>query len=398
MILGVSGPESTADQLAAKFQHLFGRSALLFRAPGRINLIGEHTDYNQGFVMPMAIESSTWVAAAKRQDRCLEVYSETFDERISFSLNSLSGPPRGHWGDFIRGVAATLQEVGYALCGADLLVHGEVPVGVGLSSSASLEVSVAFALAAVAGISIPRREMAMLCQKAEHEYTGTRCGVMDQFAACFSFADHALILDCRSLEYRLLAIPSDVRMVVCNTGVRHQLAVGEYNLRRSECEQAVKLLQPSLPEIRALRDVEVADLEKYKRDLSERLYRRCRHVISENQRVVRAAKALQSGDKVRVGQLMNQSHASLRDDYEVSCKELDLLVDLASSMQGVYGARMMGGGFGGCTVNMVSTGDVSTFCANIARMYAHETGISAETYVCEAAQAAGNWPTKGTQS
>jgi len=398
MISRVSSPESTADQLDTQFRHLFGTKALLFRAPGRINLIGEHTDYNEGFVMPMAIGFSTWVAAAKREDRALEVCSETFNEKIVLSLDSLSGPPRKHWGDFVRGVAATLQDAGYSLVGANLLIHGDVPVGIGMSSSASLEVSVALALGAVAGISIPPLEIAMLCQKAEHEFVGTRCGIMDHFAACFSIAGHALMLDCRSLEYRLLAIPSDVEMVVCNTGVRHNLADGKYNLRRLECETAVKLLQSSLPEIRALRDVGIDDLEKYKSCLSEMLYRRCRHVVTENQRVITAANVLQSRDKIRLGELMKQSHASLRDDYEVSGKELDLLVDLASSMQGVYGARMMGGGFGGCTVNLVRAGYVSTFREEIARMYAQETGVSAETCMCKAAQGASGWPTEGIRS
>jgi len=388
----VLSPEAAGDRLAAQFREMFGSNARIFRAPGRVNLIGEHTDYNDGFVMPAALEFYTWVAAAKRADRILEAYSEHFDEKISLSLDRLDGPPRKHWSDFIRGVAAVLQDAGYKLAGANLVIHGKVPLGVGLSSSASLEVATGLALTSLAGADVPRLDLVKLCQKAEHEFVGTRCGIMDQFVAVYGATGHALMLDCRSLEYQLLPLPHDVRLVVCNSMVRHELASGEYNRRRADCEKGVKLLQTHLPEIHALRDARLADLEAWKHVLQATVYRRCRHVITENQRVLAAARALQSGDAGRFGCLMHESHASLRDDYEVSCKELDLLVDLASSYSGVYGARMTGGGFGGCTVNLLRAEASDSFEQHIVRAYRDATGIIPETYVCEPGQGAQAWP------
>src|ERR1700691_4461330 len=306
--------ESASDVLTARFREVFGASSCIFRAPGRVNVVGEHTDYNDGFVLPAAIQFYTWVAGEKRGDRVLEVYSEHFDEKISLPLDALAGPHRGHWSDFIRGVAAVLQNARYKLAGANLVAHGEVPLARGLSFSASLEVATALALISLSGFDVPRLELVKLCQKAEHEYVGTRCGIMDQYTAVFGTAGHALMLDCRSLEYQMLPIPQDVRLVVCNSMVKHELASGEYNRRRADCEEAVKLLQPHLLGISALRDVAVADLEAWKQVLPATVYRRCRHVVTENQRVLAAAKALQSGDADRFGRLMYQSHASLRDD------------------------------------------------------------------------------------
>src|ERR1700723_2462987 len=384
--------KSRAYFLRQKFIQIFGDSPRIYQAPGRVNLIGEHTDYNDGFVMPAAIGFYTWIAAAKREDRILEAYSHHFDEKITFSLDALDGPPRKHWSDFIRGVAATLQGAGHKLPGANLMIHTEVPLGAGLSSSASLEVATALALTVPSGIAVPRLELAKLCQAAENQYVGARCGIMDQFIASFGVSGSALMLDCRSLEYQLIPVPRDLRLVVCNSMVRHQHASGEYNRRRADCEAGVKLLAQHLPGIRALRDVGIADLDKYKDALPETIYRRCRHVVTENQRVLDAAKALQSGEADGFGRLMYASHASLRDDYGVSCKELDLLVELASSSPGIYGARMTGGGFGGCTVNLVRAGHAAAFEAQMARSYQQATGIAPDIYVCEPAQGAEAWP------
>jgi len=375
---------------------MFGTEMRMFRAPGRVNLIGEHTDYNDGFVMPAAIGFYTWIAVAKRGDRVVEAYSDGFDEKISLSLDGLAGPPQRHWSDFIRGVAAKLQDAGHRLSGANLVVHGEVPLGAGLSSSASLEVATALALTSVSEITVPRLEVVKLCQAAEHEYVGTRCGIMDQFVVSFGTAGHALKLDCRSLEYQLLAIPRNLSLVICNSMVRHELASGEYNRRRTDCETGVRLLQRCLPQVRALRDVSRADLEKYKYLLPERVYRRCRHVVTEDQRVLAAAEALQSQDANRFGHLMYLSHASMRDDYEMSCQELDLLVDLASSSAGVYGSRMTGGGFGGCTVNLVKADFAASFKAHIWQAYRERTGISPDIYICEPAQGAEAWEPQGS--
>lgn len=388
--------ESSAELLVSRFRAMFGGDARVFRAPGRVNLIGEHTDYNDGFVMPATIGFSTWVAAGKRGDRTLKAYSDRYDDSITLSLDELTGPPRKHWSDFIRGVAATLQDAGNKLEGANLVIHGEVPIGAGLSSSASLEVATALALTRVSGIDLPCLKLAKLCQRAEHEYVGTRCGIMDQFAVSFGSAGHALMLDCRSLEYELLPIPPDLRLVVCNSMVRHELASGEYNLRRADCETGVKLLQAHLPGIRALRDVEIEDLERLEQELPEQVYRRCRHVVTENRRVLAASKALKSQDPDHFGHLMYRSHASLRDDYAVSCKELDLLVDLASSRPGVFGARMTGGGFGGCTVNLVRADCAASFQTYIAQVYQEATHIAPAVYICEPAQGAEAWNASGT--
>ncbi|HUO15483.1 MAG TPA: galactokinase [Verrucomicrobiae bacterium] len=391
MIANFARPDSIVDHLTSLFRVKFGSGARIFFAPGRVNLIGEHTDYNDGFVLPAAIGFYTWVAAAERDDRNLQAYSDLYDEQITFSLDELSGSPRKHWSDFVRGVAAVLLEAGHNLSGANLLIHGEVPLGAGLSSSASVEIAAALALTGVSAIDLPPLELVKLCQKAEHEYVGTRCGIMDQFAANFSCAGNALFLDCRSLDYRLLPLPTNLRLLICNSMVRHELASGEYNLRRSDCEAGVRLLRPQLPKITALRDVTMEDLERYRSNLPERIYRRCRHVITENRRVLQAAGALESADAEQFGQLMYQSHASLRDDYEVSCKELDLLVSLASRFDGVFGSRMTGGGFGGCTVNLVRAGSSAAFQHEIAQAYKKETGIAPTVYICEPSRGAGAW-------
>jgi galactokinase len=391
MISSATNRESTADRLNLLFREKFGVAAGIFCAPGRLNLIGEHTDYNDGFVMPSAIGFYTWVAIGMRRDRHLQAYSDLYDETVDLPLDDLFGPPRRHWSDFVRGVAATLQEAGHELSGASLFIHGEVPLGAGLSSSASLEVALALALTELSGVRLSRLELAKVCQRAEHEFVGTRCGIMDQFIAGFGMAGHALMLDCRSLEYQMLPVPGNLRLVVCNSMVRHDLASGEYNMRRSDCETAVKLLQPHLPGISALRDVEITDLERFEHVLPVQIFRRCRHVVTENQRVLEAARALEAKDPALLGQLMYRSHTSLRDDYEVSCKELDLLVDLASHSEGVYGARMTGGGFGGCTINLVRADCAESFQKQIAHAYRRETGLAPAVYVCEPAQGAGAW-------
>ena len=377
--------------LTERFHEMFGSEPLIVRAPGRVNLIGEHTDYNDGFVMPAAIGYYTWVAAAKRNDRIVEAYSERFKEKITLSLDKLSGPPQRHWSDFIRGTAAILQAEGHILSGINLLIEGEVPLGAGLSSSASLEMATALAMTSISGVKVDRLELVKLCQKTEHQYIGTLCGIMDQFVSAFGKAVHALMLDCRSLEYKTLPIPSNVSLVVCNSMVKHELASGEYNRRRADCAQGVKLVRRHLPDVQALRDVEIEDLETWKEEMEPTVYRRCRHVVTENRRVVAAAQAFQSGEADCFGHLMYRSHASLRDDYEVSCKELDLLVDLAAASPGVYGARLTGGGFGGCTVNLTRADAAVQFKSHIERTYHDATGMTPDVYICEPADGADVW-------
>ena len=263
-----------------------------------------------------------------------------------------------------------------------------MPIGSGLSSSAAIEVATCYALLNNSALHVEPVEIAKLCQRAENEFVGMRCGIMDQFVSCCGQVGKALMLDCRSLEYKLVPLPQDARLVICNTMVKHALAAGEYNTRRAECEAGVRHFAQSLPNVRALRDVTEADLKRYGNDLSEVIHRRCRHVITENARVLEAAKALNRGDLDAFGRLMNESHRSLRDDYEVSCKELDAMVDLAQKVPGVYGARMTGGGFGGCTVNLVNVEKVEEFKQTVAHGYSEATGLATEIYVCSAAEGA----------
>ena len=380
--------ESTAESLADEFQHSHHTRPSIFRAPGRVNLIGEHTDYNDGFVMPAAIGFYTWVATSARPDRTLHVHSGEFHETIDLSLDSLAGPPRKHWSDFVRGVAAVLQSRGVQLSGSNMIIQGQVPMGAGLSSSASLEVATGLALLAISQAEVPQLELVKICQRAEHEYVGTRCGIMDQFIAVYASSGHALMIDCRSLDYQSLSIPDDARLVICNSMVKHVLASGEYNRRRAECEAGVKVFRMNSPAVHALRDVTMVDLANHETELPEVVYRRCRHVISENERVIKAATALEERNLRAFGELMAESHRSLRDDYEVSCAELDTMVDLANQVEGVYGARMTGGGFGGCTVNIVRAECVAGFARDVVQGYEQATNIAPKIYVCSSAHGA----------
>ena len=366
----------------------FGDTPKIYRAPGRVNLIGEHTDYNDGFVMPAAIEFSTCVAIAPRDDRNLVVRSENFHERIECPLDALPEHGCGHWSDYVFGVVRMLDESGFRSPGANLLIAGNIPLGAGLSSSASLEVAVATALLDSSAAPLSSKDLARLCQRAENEFVGARCGIMDQFVSRHGKADRALLLDCRSLEYRLLPLPREVRLVICNTMVRHAIAQGEYNRRRAECEEGVRMLAGLLPDVRALRDVSESDFAAVAGKLPEVLRRRCRHVVRENVRVLKAGEALEKGDLARFGDLMRQSHESLRQDFEVSCAELDRMVELSQRVAGVYGARMTGGGFGGCTVNLVREDRVEEFVTVVGSEYRKAVGMVPEIYVCSAADGA----------
>jgi galactokinase len=379
-------------ELAQRFEALFAAPPKIFRAPGRVNLIGEHTDYNDGFVMPCAIGFSTRVAVSPRLDRKLMIRSEEFPEQFEFDAANLPTRRLGAWCDYVVGVAVMLGKLGGAVGGANLLVRGEVPIGAGLSSSAAVEVASALALMSLNGARLPMPEVATLCQRAENLFIGARVGVMDQFISCLGKADHALLLDCRSLDYKLVPIPEGVRLVVCNTMVKHEHASGEYNRRREECEQGVKILSQWYPDIRALRDVSVEQLERHAKDLPATIYRRCAHVVTENQRVLEGAACLSQGDLPGFGEKMRQSHRSLRDLYEVSSRELDLMVELAEGLPGYWGGRMTGGGFGGCTVNLVSAAETAAFTREIAARYRQATGIEPDVYICSAADGASSLP------
>ena len=381
------------------------RRSRVFRAPGRVNLIGEHTDYNDGFVMPVAIDLATTVSVTTRTDRLVTAFSENFGETVDFDLDDLNGAA-DHWSDYVKGVASVLELSGYRLRGADLKIQSAVPLGSGLSSSAALEVATANALLADSGHSVDLVDVAKLCQRAENEFVGMRCGIMDQFVSCAGEEGTALMLDCRSLDYKLLPLPREARLIVSNTMVKHELAGSEYNVRRAECEAGVLHFAEGRPSVKVLRDVGAAELERARLELPDRIYRRCRHVVSENARVLEAGTALESGDLEAFGQLLYASHRSLRDDYEISCAELDLMVELAAQVGGVYGSRMTGGGFGGCTISLVKEDSVEEFKTNVAKGYQEATGSVPEIYVCNAAQGAReitevgelNEPRKNTKS
>ena len=371
-----------ARDLAVEFAYRFGRVPTVSRAPGRVNLIGEHTDYNDGFVMPAALEFATLTAASQRPDRRLRVYSMIMDETREFDLDSPPAGPTGDWSDYIVGVALMLERSGRTLVGADLIVWSDVPIGAGLSSSAALEVSCAHALLTESGLPFNPIEIAQLCQRAENDFVGMRCGVMDQYISCCGVAGNALLIDCRSLESRNVAIAPNLRLLIANSRVRHQHAGGEYNLRREACEEGVKLLSRYLGPIQALRDVTPKQLEAKRRKLPELIYRRCRHIVTENARVLEAERALEAGDLVACGRAMNASHISMRDDFEITCPEVDMLAGLAQTVKGVYGSRMTGGGFGGCTISLIEASAVDKASQILIDGYRIGMGRDVDIYVC----------------
>ena len=371
-------------EFSRRFEQQFGARPQIFRAPGRVNLIGEHTDYNDGFVMPAAVGFSTFVAIAARPDRKLVVHSEQFPGNFEFDLDDLPRQRTGNWCDYVLGVATVVQQQRYRLAGANMLIHGEVPIGAGLSSSAAIEVASALALLSLCDAKAPLPEIAKLCRQAENNFVGARVGIMDPFVACMGRAGYAILLDCRSLEPQFVPIPANLRLVVCNTMVKHDLATGAYNTRRAECEEGVKYFAKHNSGIRALRDLSPNLLDQHAQDLPAAIWKRCCHVVRENQRTVDAARALADNDLGRVRELMRESHRSLRDLYEVSCRELDIMVEAAEDLPGFCGGRMTGGGFGGCTVNLVCQENSSEFTARVAERYRQATGITAQIYSCSA--------------
>ncbi|HLH08693.1 MAG TPA: galactokinase [Terriglobales bacterium] len=372
--------------LQERFEERFGATPRIFRAPGRVNLIGEHTDYNDGFVMPVAIQFSCWVAASARPDRKLVIHSENLNETAT--VNLADARPSRNWSDYVAGAAAIPDRSGYRLQGANLLIHSEVPMGAGLSSSAAIEVSVALAMLSTSGYEVDRTQLARWCQQAEHEFPGMMCGIMDQFISCRAEAGRGLKLDCRTLAYEYVLLPQDVEIVICNTMVKHKLASGEYNTRRQQCETGVRVLAEVIPGLKALRDVSPAQLRENRKLLDPKVYRRCLHVVTENERVQRGAEMLNRNDVAGFGKLMDESHESLRRDFEVSCAELDKMIEIARDQKGVLGARMTGGGFGGCTVNLVGSECAHEFEDNVRENYRQAMGVVPEIYVCRASQGA----------
>lgn len=380
------------DTAIAQFEKEFsgGGRIHVVRAPGRVNLIGEHTDYNDGFVLPMAIEPEVRVVCRGREDGMVRVASTAFPGEVAeFSINEKIERGKS-WTNYFRGVAAELEGAGIPLSGMDALVTNTLPVGGGLSSSAAIEVSTAISFLTLAGTEMEAGRLALICQKAEHEYALVPCGIMDQMIVASAKAGHATLYDCRSGEKQFIPLDqAELRVVIVNSMVRHELSGGEYGKRRKQCEEAVKFFARQSPGVRALRDVTAAQIEAAKGKLDEVVWRRARHVVTENQRTVDAAKALSAGKYEMAGQLMVQSHESLRDDYEVSCEELDFLADAAMKIKGVYGARMTGGGFGGCIVALVQPRSVESFSRELSEAYEKNYAIKPAVYPTTATAGAG---------
>jgi galactokinase len=359
-------------------------------APGRVNLIGEHTDYNDGFVLPMAIEAGIDMAARVRAGREVRVYAADLDESVAISLDEpIQADPARRWSNYVRGVLWALRRSGVALGGMELAFGGNLPQGAGLSSSAALQVSTALMARALLGIPMDVPRLARICQESENELVGVKVGIMDPFVSLAARAGHALFLDCRSLAFEQVPLALGEHVIaICDSGVKHALVASEYNLRRSQCAAGVEVLRARHPEIRALRDVSLEALEASRAELDPVVYKRCRHVVTENARVLESRSALGKGDLRRFGELMDASHASLRDDYEVSCTEVDVLVDLARRTPGVLGARITGGGFGGCTVNLVARAAVERFRGEVLAEYRRRTGTDARLFLSGAAEGA----------
>jgi galactokinase len=377
------------DPAALRSMHVarFNAQPAIFVAPGRVNLIGEHTDYAEGFVMPAAINFATLAAISPRSDGKIVIYSENFGEEKSFDA---SATPTAHkdWSDYPMGVVAILSGEGHKFPGFSLTLWGDVPLGSGLSSSAALEVVTALAVLSLINVTYPGPVLARLCQRVENEFVGANCGIMDQFISANGKKDHALLLDCRDLSFQLAPIPANVAIVIANTMVKHSIAGGDYPTRRRESEAACAIIASHRPGVPFLRDATLEDLERWGHEMEPKSLMRARHVISENLRTVAASKALLRGDMKELGRLMAEAHISYSGDFEGSCVEADTMVDLAHDLPGLIGARLTGGGFGGCTVNLVVQEHAESFAKTLGERYAAKTGITPEIHICHASEGA----------
>ena len=383
--------DQRTEEVVVAFQQHFGASPThLSSGPGRVNLIGEHTDYNEGFVLPVALKRDVRFAFRPRGDRHVRLYSLEYGESYEFDLDHFAYNDAMLWANYVQGVAWSLEQAGLRLVGMDAVLSGNVPRGSGLSSSAAVEVGAAHAFMAAAGelSRLNGPEIARAAQRAENEYVGVNCGIMDQFISVLGRENHALLIDCRTLTYELIPMPAEAALVIGNTRASRSLASSAYNERRQECETGVALLEPVLPGIRALRDVSSAQLEEHKGMLPVTIYRRCRHVVTENERVLQTVEAFRRHDLVTVGQLMNTSHESLRDDYAVSSTALDAMVEAMRGVPGCYGARLTGAGFGGCAVALVEPGAEQAMADAIFEQYPRITNIWPEVYTTRAADGA----------
>jgi galactokinase len=383
-----TGPEIAFNEFIRVFGPRGQDWPRVYQAPGRINLIGEHTDYNGGFVLPSTIDLYTWVAISPRDDRLLQVYDCHGSRLHSLNLDCVERGTRGEPQEYLKSVAWALEKEGLQLRGTDVIVTGNIPQGGGLSSSASLELTLALALLETSGYAMDRKRLALLCQRAEVEFVGAQCGIMDQFVVALGAPGRALKLNCRTLDYQLLAIPPELQFLVVHSGVSHRVSTGSYNSRREECDAALKILQAAAPGLEYLSGLKESVLEENRNMLGDVAYRRVRHVVTENQRVLDAEDALRNSDLESLGALVDQSHISLRDDFEVSCPELDRLVEIATACEGVLGSRMMGGGFGGCTISLVRKHAAQLAAREIGAQFAADNGQAPWMHVAGPATAA----------
>ncbi|OGU56377.1 MAG: galactokinase [Ignavibacteria bacterium RBG_13_36_8] len=371
------------EEVRSKYNELFKETPIIIRSPGRVNLIGEHTDYNNGFVLPAAIDKAIYFAIAPRDDGNCEIFALDMNDSFRFAVNNLCSSDKG-WPNYLMGVIDQLARAGHMIKGFNCVFGGDIPIGAGMSSSAAIEAGLAFALNEIFFLGIDKLSLVKLAQKAENEFVGVRCGIMDQFINIHGKANRVLKLDCKTLEYEYYPFENDdLRIVLCNTMVHHSLASSEYNTRRAQCEDGVKILQKYNKTITSLRDVTLNILNKYKNEFDEIIFTRCKYIIEENRRLLNACTDLQKGDFKSFGEKMYGSHTGLRDEYEVSCNELDLLVEIASLHKGVLGARMMGGGFGGCTINLVKRDFIDDFKTRIIEQYKNQTKKESKIYVCK---------------
>jgi galactokinase len=374
------------DPAVLRSLHLarFASTPAIFVAPGRVNLIGEHTDYAEGFVMPAAIDFATLAAISPRADGKIVLWAENYKVEKTFEAAALPAKASHDWSDYPMGVVSILSGEGHRIPGFSMSLWGDVPLGSGLSSSAALEVVTALAVLSLIGASYPGPVLARLCQRAENEFVGANCGIMDQFISANGKENHALLLDCRDLSFKLAPIPAYVALVIANTMVKHSIAGGDYKTRRAESEAACTIINGHRGGVPFLRDATLEDLAKWGHEMEPRSYLRAKHVISENLRTVAAEKALEKGDMKELGRLMAEAHTSYSKDFEGSCAEADLMVDLANELPGLIGARLTGGGFGGCTINLVEQDKAKAFAEELGKRYEAKTGITPEIHICHA--------------
>jgi galactokinase len=376
---------SLSNSVRDGFRKRFGIEPLIIRSPGRVNIIGEHTDYNNGFVLPAAIDKAIYVGISKRDDDKIVLCSEEYNEEHQSTVSTVK-PSDKHWPNYVLGVVDQLNKRGYAVGGFNLNLDGDVPVGAGLSSSAALECATAFALSELFGLNIPKKELPEIGQKTEHTFAGVMVGIMDPFASVFGKKDHVIKLDCQNQDYEYVPLKLEgYKILLLNTNVKHSLASSEYNTRRKECEAGVKMIKDKGVPVSSLRDVNMDLLNKYVKPLNEIVYRRCKYVVEENERLLTACEALKKGDLKTLGQKMYGSHDGLSKEYEVSCNELDFLVNAVRNNPDVLGSRMMGGGFGGCTINLVKEGAIDDLINKTGESYRQQMGKELTPYIAQTA-------------